>query len=200
MPRKVVFGSGMLCLGRAWRSWFKFQIFIMEKKMSNFARKTKQRIIDDYLAQTGLNLFKADEFVDWLANQPEHEMYNAFYGMDDSTAARQWRIDQARRMASGLRIVVKQEEVQQSSVVSIKVAEYPAYISPVSKRREGGGYEPFDPNDQTSQAELRRQAGVALAAWLNRYRGSAEHIGLDLTSLENIVRLLRDDKDQALGA
>ena len=118
--------------------------------MSNFARKTKQRIIDDYLQATGYNIFKADEFVDWLANQPEHEMYNAFYGTDDATAARQWRIDMARRMASGLRIVVKQEEVQQSSVVSIKVAEYPAYISPVSKRKEGGGYEPFDPDDEAS--------------------------------------------------
>ena len=91
--------------------------------MSNFARKTKQRIIDEYLQATGLNIFKADEFVDWLANQPEHEMYSAFYGTDDATAARQWRIDMARRMASGLRIVVKQEEVQQSEVVSIKVAE-----------------------------------------------------------------------------
>jgi len=164
--------------------------------MSNFARKTKQRIIDDYLQATGYNIFKADEFVDWLANQPEHEMYSAFYGTDDATAARQWRIDMARRMASGLRIVVKQEEVQQSSVVSIKVAEYPAYISPVSKRREGGGYEPFDPNDEASQEELRRQAGVALAAWLNRFRGSAEHIGLDMTPIENIVLVLRDDKEE----
>ena len=64
--------------------------------MSNFARKTKQRIIDEYLQATGLNIFKADEFVDWLANQPEHEMYKAFYGTDDATAARQWRIDMAR--------------------------------------------------------------------------------------------------------
>lgn len=168
--------------------------------MGNFARKTKQRIIDEYLQATGLNIFKADEFVDWLATQPEHEMYDAFYGIDDSTAARNWRIDMARRMASGLRIVVKQEEVQQSEVVSIKVAEYPAYISPVAKRKEGGGYERFDPKDEASQEELRRQAGVWLAGWLNRYRGAAEHIGLDMTPIEDIVRILRDDKDQAVGA
>lgn len=168
--------------------------------MSNFARKTKQRIIDDYLSATGLNMFKADEFVDWLADQPEHEMYDAFYGMDDSVAARNWRIDQARRMASGLRIVVKAQEVQQSEVVSIKVAEYPAYISPVSKRREGGGYEPFNPDDETSQKELRFQAGVALAAWINRYRSSAERVGIDLTSMEHVVRILRDEQDEAVGA
>jgi hypothetical protein len=74
-----------------------------------------------------------------------------------------------------------------------------AYISPVSKRRDGGGYEPFDPTDANSQAELRRQAGTSLAAWLERFRGCAEHIGLDMTPLENIVHTLRDDKNKAVG-
>ena len=52
--------------------------------MSNFAKKTKQRIIDEYLQATGLNIYKPDEFVDWLAEQPDHEVYDAFYGMGDS--------------------------------------------------------------------------------------------------------------------
>ena len=164
--------------------------------MSNFAKKTKQRIIDEYLQSTGLNIYKPDEFVDWLAEQPDHEMYDAFYGMDDSVAARNWRIDKARQMASGLRIVVKQEDVTQSEVISIKVTEYPAYISPVATRKSGGGYEPFDPDDETAQQELRKQAGVQLAAWLNRYRGAAENIGLDLTPVENLVKVLRDEDEK----
>jgi len=130
-----------------------------------FSKDTKQRIIDDYLQNTGANMFVPAEFVDWLSGQPEHEAYDAFYGMDDAEAARQHRIDMARGMASGLRIVAKTETVD-NKVVSIKVTEYPAYISPVAKRRDGGSYEPFDPNDEVAQAELRRQAGVALAAWL----------------------------------
>ena len=56
------------------------------------------------------------------------------------------------------------------------------------------GYEAFDPDSEKSQEELRRQAGVYLAGWLNRYRGCAEHIGIDLTPIEDIVRVLRDDK------
>ncbi len=167
--------------------------------MANFSKKTKQRIIDDYLQQTGANMFVPADFVDWLAGQPEHEAYPAFYEMDDAEAARQFRIQMARQMASGLRIVAKVEEVE-SSVVSIKVAEYPAYISPVSKRRDGGGYEPFDPTDEVAQAELRRQAGTSLAAWLERFRGCAEHIGVDVTPLEDIVRVLRDEKDEAVEA
>ena len=166
--------------------------------MSNFAKKTKQRIIDEYLQTTGLNIFKPDEFVDWLATQPEHELYDAFYGMDDSVAARNWRIDKARQMASGLRIVVEQTHIEQSD--KVLTIEYPAYISPVATRKSGGGYEPFDPDDEDAQYELRKQAGVTLAAWLNRYRGSAENIGLDLTSVEYIVRVLRDDRDEKLEA
>jgi|TARA_R110000822_G_scaffold87587_1_gene203755 hypothetical protein len=162
--------------------------------MANFSKKTKQRIIDDYLQATGANMYVPSEFVSWLSGQPEHEAYSAFYGMDDIDAAYRYRIDMARRLASGLRIVVKNEDIE-STVLSFRVAEYPAYISPVANRRDGGGYEPFDPSDVGSQAELRRQAGVSLASWLERYRGCAEHIGLDMSSLEGIVHVLRDSKD-----
>jgi hypothetical protein len=166
--------------------------------MANFSKKTKQRIIDDYLQKTGANMFVPTDFVDWLSTQPEHEAYPAFYGMDDAEAARQHRIHMARQLASGLRIVAKTEDVE-GSVVSIRVTEYPAYISPISKRRDGGGYEPFDPSDDNAQAELRRQAGSSLAAWLARFRGCAENVGLDMTPLESIVHVLRDDKDKAVG-
>ena len=92
--------------------------------MAYFSKDTKQRIIDDYLQNTGANMFVPSEFVDWLSGQPEHEAYDAFYGMDDAEAARQHRIDMARSMASGLRIVAKTETVD-NKVVSIKVTEYP---------------------------------------------------------------------------
>lgn len=163
--------------------------------MANFSKKTKQRIIDDYLQNTGANMFVPSEFVDWLAGQPEHEAYEAFYGMDDYEAARQYRIEMARRLASGLRIVARTETVE-SDVVSIKVTEYPAYISPVARRKDGGGYEPFDPDNEAAQAELRRQAGVALAAWLQRFRGCAENVGLDMTPLEEMAVILRDEKEE----
>jgi len=163
--------------------------------MANFSKKTKQRIIDDYLQNTGANMFVPSEFVDWLAGQPEHEAYEAFYGMDDYEAARQYRIEMARRLASGLRIVARTETVE-SDVVSIKVTEYPAYISPVARRKDGGGYEPFDPDNEVAQAELRRQAGVALAAWLQRFRGCAENVGLDMTPLEEMAVILRDEKEE----
>ena len=71
--------------------------------MANFSKKTKQRIIDGYLQVTGANMFIPVDFVEWLSGQPDHEAYSAFYGMDDIDAARSYRIDMARRLASGLR-------------------------------------------------------------------------------------------------
>lgn len=163
--------------------------------MAYFSKKTKQRIMDDYLSKTGKNMYVPEEFVLWLKDQPDHEAHKAFWGTSDEEAAMQWRIDLARRFASGLRIVAKSEVIE-SDVRQIKVTEYPAYISPVTTRRQGGGYEPFDPENEESQAELRRQAGVQLAAWINRYRGAAEHIGLDMTPLEEMAMILRDEKEE----
>ncbi|CAB4167206.1 hypothetical protein UFOVP858_19 [uncultured Caudovirales phage] len=156
--------------------------------MSGFPTKERQRIVDEYLQATGRNMFVPGEFVDWLKGQPKHEAYPWFYGMTDGDAARQWRIDLARRMASGLRIVVRDEEPETSTIV---VREYPAFVSPVDGRKDGGGYAPFDPRSEIDQAELRRQAAVSLTSWLNRYRGCAENIGVDVSPLEEIAVSLR---------
>ena len=166
--------------------------------MSSFNKKTKQRIIDDYLQNTGANMFVPADFVDWLATQPEHEAYPAFYGMDDAEAARQHRIQLARQMASGLRIVV-QESDPQDQVVSLTVREYPTFISPVKLRKSGGGYERFDPESEDSQRELRRQAATALASWLSRYRGCVENFGCDVSYIEELAQTLREVPDEAVG-
>ena len=165
---------------------------------SGFPRKERQRIIDEYLAASGRNMFVPYEFVDWLGEHPEHEAYDWFYRTDDAEAARQYRIQMARQMASGLRIVV-QESDPQDQVVQINVREYPAFVSPVSLRKQGGGYARFDPNSEESQRELRRQAASAMGAWLSRYRGCAEKFGLDMRPLEHMVETLREVQDEAVG-
>jgi len=71
--------------------------------------KRRQAIIDDYLVQSGANIFNAAAFIDWLEGQPDHEAHEWFFGTSDAEAARQHRIALARRMASGLRIVAKVE-------------------------------------------------------------------------------------------
>lgn len=151
-----------------------------------FTKQDRQRIIDEYLAATGRNLFVPGEFIDWLAGNPEHEAYDWFYSKTDEEAAREWRIGLARGMAAGLRIEVKTEEVK-ASVTSITVREYPAYVSPVAGRKDGGGYIPFNPSDADAVAELRRQGAVALQSWLARYRGAFETAGISVSGIDAIA-------------
>lgn len=159
--------------------------------MMAFTRKDRQRIIDGYLAATGRNLFHPGEFVDWLRDQPEHEMHEAFFGQGDEEAARQHRISMARQMASGLRLSIPVSKVPDTAtVVSVATREYPALISPVAGRSSGGGYQPFDPEDSVMVDELRRQGAQALAAWLRRYRGVLEQSGVSVTPIEKTVAQL----------
>lgn len=159
-----------------------------------FAKKDRQRIIDQYLAATGRNMFVAPEFIDWLQGQPEHEAYDLFFGMEDEEAARQHRIDLARRMAGGLRIVATVSHApEKGTVVQITTREFPAYVSPMAGRKSGGGYEPFDPESQEAMSELQAQGAQSLRAWLARYRGAAESAGVDVTPIEEIVAQLSRD-------
>lgn len=149
-----------------------------------FTSADRQRIIDDYLAQTGRPLFIPGEFVDWLEGKPEHEAYKWFFGMGDATAAREHRIAMARRMAGGLRITVRKQDVK-SAVVLVTQREFPAFISPMSTRRSGGGYSPFDPEDAGDMAKLQHEAAVAMQSWLNRYGGAFADV--DLSVLRKIA-------------
>jgi hypothetical protein len=159
-----------------------------------FKKADRQRILDGYLASTGRNMFIAGEFIDWLSGQPEHEAYELFFSMDDEDAARQYRIDLARRMASGLRIVATvSQSPETGSVVHITTREYPAYVSPMAGRKSGGGYEPFDPESGEAMTELQAQGAQALRSWLARYRGAAEHAGVDVAAIEEIVAQLSRD-------
>ena len=155
------------------------------------AKAACQRVIDEYLSETGRNLYIPAEFIDWLADQPDHEAYAWFYGKDDATLAREARINMARQMASGLRIVARVSTApSQAQTVNVVTREYPAYISPQAGRRDGGGYHPFNPDDVEAMTEMQRQAATGLRAWLSRYRGTVEAGGHDLSHIEALAEAL----------
>jgi len=156
--------------------------------MAGFPVAERQKIIDDYLAETGENQFNPGSFIDWLGENPDHVAYSWFYGQDDATAAREYRIGLARQMANGLRITARTEAMQEkSNIVSVVSREFPSMVSPVAGRKDGGGYQPFHPDDPAMVAELRRQGAQALRAWLARFRGVVEMGGVDVSPIEEIA-------------
>jgi hypothetical protein len=141
--------------------------------MAGFSRAKRQAIIDGYLSESGANMFVPGEFIDWLADQPDHQAYPWFFAKDDAEAAREYRIGLARQMANGMRIMVKVSTAPDASTpINVTVREFPAYLSPMAGRRAGGGYSPFDADSAEDMAELRRQGLVSLHSWLRRYRGA----------------------------
>jgi len=153
-----------------------------------FKKADRQKIIDGYLAATGKNMCVAAEFVDWLSEQPDHPMHAVFFGADDEKLARQYRIDMARRFISGLRIVVSIKNLDTvTNVVSISVREFPAYVSPLSGRKSGGGYAEMETDSPEMLRELVAQGTSALRSWLERYRGAFYASDIDLQAIEEIV-------------
>lgn len=141
--------------------------------MSGFSKQRRQKIIDNYLAESGANAFRPGEFIDWLADKPEHEAYAAFYAIDDAEAARAYRIELARKFVSGLRIVVSEQEVVgEDRTVTIRTTEAPRYFSPVEHRQDGGGYVAYDPSDEKSVASFRKEAATQFASWKRRYESA----------------------------
>jgi hypothetical protein len=148
----------------------------------------KQKVIDDYMHKSGKNAFVPAEFLAWLKNRPDHECYEVFFGMSDEEAAQAYREELVRKWVSGLRIIVRQEESSHRKIGAVEVREYtlPLLHSPVEGRKQGVGYIHTDPEDETHLAEIARQGAVALAAWLERYAGAANLLGVDLSGAEAI--------------
>lgn len=143
--------------------------------MAKFTRAKRQAIIDQYLNETGENLFIPGQFIDWLADKPDHEAHPWFFGQDDAAAAREHRIALARRMASGLRIVTANAVTDDAgNILRIRVGEAPMLISPMGGRADGGGYHAYDPADPAHRAELRAQGEAALRSWVRRYAAAFE--------------------------
>lgn len=162
----------------------------------NFKKSDKQRLINEYASETGKNTLDVADVRVWLKEKPNHEFYEYVFGASDDKKIEEYEKDRISGLIRGLRITVK-HEVTKDVKVRIKVADYPAYISPMKDRKQGGGYVPFDPNSETSQQELRLQAAQAMAAWISRYRGCVEHSGYDITPMEELVHKLRGLDEEA---
>jgi hypothetical protein len=163
--------------------------------MAKFDRTYRQKVIDEYLNATGENTFVPAAFIDWLRDQPDHRVYPVFFGKSDEDAAAEYRINLARQFVSGLRVKIRltattidesgrEVKVTESAVTAVRV---PAFYSPLSERKGGGGYHAFDSEDPAALRELRRQAATDLRRFIHRHEGIAKLSGISLEAIKAIA-------------
>lgn len=159
-----------------------------------FTKNDRQAIIDGYLNETGRNSYVPSEFVSWLKDKPEHKVYNIFFGVSDEEMADKHREVIARSFASGLRITIKLSELpmpQNTDSIKVETVTVPSLVSPINNRANGGGYIPVDVQDTGTMQELCRQAYRDLNAWKNRHEGVCNLSGIDVKSVEVILKKLQ---------
>lgn len=163
--------------------------------MAGFDRSYRRKIIDEYLNDTGNNVFEPRLFLGWLKERPDHRAYPIFFSKSDEEAAEEYRVGLVRQFVSGLKISVAVSTAPiESKVVSVRVEEtppaafkLPAFISPIADRREGGGYHSVDPSDGATVRELARQAAADLLRFVRRNEGVASLVGVDISALKAIA-------------
>ncbi|NOA91729.1 hypothetical protein GTA21_10130 [Roseobacter sp. HKCCD7106] len=87
---------------------------------------------------------------------------------------------------------------KQAKALSMAVRRFPSMVSPVACRKDGCGYETFDPDDAAMVAELRRQGGQALMSWRVRDRGMAGQMGVDASAIEEVSAQIQLDRSKAM--
>ena len=143
-----------------------------------YSQAERLRIIEEHRQAHDGDL-NAGEFVE-SARHPEHPAHD-YFDWDDTMAAHQHRLNQARRF---IRVRIRRESVPIVNIsdgsIIITIDRRPAYVAPIERRQYSGGY------DEATDANLRAEFGMWLRQGVKRY-GSA----LTETELELIQDLLQ---------
>lgn len=150
-------------------------------------REARQRIVDEYLDATGAESVRPRDFLAWLEPLVDHAAWRLFFGRDEADLARERREQLVRAFISDLRIRVRYAAPRASGVTTVRVAEVPMLVSPLSMRSTGGGYMRVE--GAAGLEAVRAEAVQALRAWLKRYRGAFEAAGGSVSAVEQFLDL-----------
>lgn len=126
-------------------------------------------IVDEILAlRDDAGMIHAARVLDWAQANPESKLHRQFE-WDDSKAAREWRLHQARRLIA----IYVVDDTGLRSVISL-----------VADRKDGGGYR--DLQSVLSNEEMRRIAVRQALQEFNRVRARYEHLR-ELASIHDAI-------------
>lgn len=108
--------------------------------------------------------FIPEEFV--LEARSKQHPAHKWFTWDDTKAAHQWRLVQARQFVR-VRIEIPASEEHDLSTGHVEIKYSPAFVSPIATRDQGGGYIAADTPE--GKNELAKEAGVMLRQWYFRF-------------------------------
>lgn len=165
--------------------------------MASFTKAVRERIVKEFAVRHN-GQFNPQLFLDEVkAKGEEHPAYEWFEWSDD-TAAKAYRIEQARSFARDLRVSFRVEEVTAPHQVRVRETPIPMFLSPMQGRKNGGGYVLTDVNDAEHIAEHCRQAAKTLEQWRDRYAAALGRAGIGTGDVDKIIaRLERSAESKA---
>lgn len=158
-----------------------------------FTKELRQEIVETFATRHN-GQFDPSLFLKEIEETGKKHPAHSWFQWDDTKAAREHRLWQARSFAKDLRVTFTIEQVSRQGEIKITTGEMPAVISPVEGRSDGGGYVLVDPNDPEHMAEHRRQAATALRSWLRRYQAAVTNAYGSPMVVEQIAELLENVK------
>lgn len=158
--------------------------------MARFTKELRQQLVRDFAERNGGWFDPAAFLAEVRESGSGHPAYE-WFEWDDDKAAHEFRMDQARDFARGLIVRFEVKTVHRGS---FKIVEntVPLAMSPLERRRDGGGYYISDPNDPAHMDELCRQAAQSLRWFMSRYNAALTHIGIAPTVLEKVQHALEN--------
>jgi hypothetical protein len=164
-----------------------------------YTAKVRQEIIADFCKRHG-GEYDPAVFVREVKRRGEDHPAYGWFAWEDTDAAEQYRLWQARVFARNLIIKFGVEEVGRGGKMKVIEQQMPLIISPMGGRRAGGGYLLSDPKDPAHMAMLCAEAAVSLRTWLRRYSAALYATGVPervVTHLaEQLEKLAGDDEEE----
>lgn len=163
-----------------------------------YTQQIRQEIIREF-ASRHEGRYEPRAFLDEVRSSGSSHPAYAWFQWNNSKAADEYRLQQARDFSRDLKITFEIEDVGRTKPVRVIVSA-PMLISPMESRQTGGGYRLFDPDKPVDMEELCRQAAQSLTSWLARYQAVIEHSGGSVKSIERQITALEKTATKEIAA
>lgn len=156
---------------------------------TRFTKELRQKIVEEFSRRHNGQYDPSLFLKEVRETGAEHPAFD-WFEWDQSKAAQEHNLWQARSFAKDLRVTFTVEEVTRPGSVKVKTESMPMVLSPAAGRSDGGGYVLVDPNDPAHMAEHCHQAATALRSWLKRYSAAVTHAYGSSKMIEQIAESL----------